>query len=53
MEKSRRTAKEVLDSMRETVIKENGRLLTDEEVIDLVTEIRAELKKEENNSHLS
>jgi len=48
-EKPRRTAKEILDSMRESCIRENGRLLTEEEAVSLVDEIRAELKKSEES----
>ena len=32
-EKPRRTAKEILDSMRESCIRENGRLLTDDVIV--------------------
>ena len=50
MERPRRTAKEILDSMCESCISENGRLLTDEEVISLVDEIRTKLKKSEESN---
>jgi len=35
--------------MRESCIRENGRLLTEEEAVSLVDEIRAELKKSEES----
>ncbi|MBR1740627.1 MAG: hypothetical protein IJ733_01930 [Lachnospiraceae bacterium] len=45
MHYTNRPITEVIESMQKTFIAKNGKLLTEEEVVILVDEIRAELKK--------
>ncbi|MDE5892971.1 MAG: hypothetical protein K2H45_08630 [Acetatifactor sp.] len=44
MKPSGRTINEVIESVHQSVIKENGQLYTEEECIQLVDEIRKELR---------
>lgn len=42
-----RSLSETMESMRNTTIEENGRLLTEEEAIQITDEIRDELREKE------